>query len=243
MSTATVKRVLDNTAVRSVATALAALYMWLVYVTTRWEVEGQEFPEALWSRNEAFVLAVWHGRLLMVAPHWPHGKPIAALISKHRDGELIARTVAWHGFGAVRGSTHGGDGAAALHQLVRKLKQGTTMVFTPDGPRGPRMRAGDGIVAAARLSGATIIPFAFGATRRRLLESWDRFLIPLPFGRGIIVWGAPIRIARDATESEVTATRLCIEAAISEMTDRADYRTGHTPVPPEPTAASAEAAE
>lgn len=240
------KRLLDNAGVRGTATALAALYMWLVRATTRWEVEGGEIPKAYWDKGEAFVLAVWHGRLLMVAPHWPGDKPIKALISNHRDGELIARTVAWYGFGAVRGSSRRGDGAGALRQVVRELRQGTSVVFTPDGPRGPRMRAGDGVVSAARLSGAAVIPFAFGATRRRLLKSWDRFLLPLPFGRGVIVWGAPIHIARDAADTEAAAARERIEAAISDVTMRADRRTGHAPVPPEPpepALASAEAAE
>ena len=115
---------------------MTAFYMWALRVTTRWETLGGEAPRSLWDRHEPFVLAVWHGRLLMVAPLWPRQRPIAALISNHRDGELIARSVAWYGLGAVRGSSRGGDGARALRQTVHRLREGTSIVFTPDGPRG-----------------------------------------------------------------------------------------------------------
>ena len=224
------KRVLDNEAVRRTVTAIAALYMWVVRATTRWEVEGGDIPRDLWDRNEAFVLAVWHGRLLMLAPSWPRHRPLSALMSKHRDGELIARTVAWWGVGAVRGSSRGGDGAAALRQVVRCLKDGTSVAITPDGPRGPRMRASEGVVTAARLSGTAMVPFAFASSRHRVLSSWDRFVLPLPFGRGVLAWGAPIRIARDADGAAAAGALAEIEAALNHVTGLADRRCGHAPV-------------
>jgi len=234
------KRILDSEAVRGAATVLAALYIRIVWATTRWDYDGAEIPQAFWGRGEPFVLAVWHGRLLMVAPTWPRGQcPVLALISKHRDGELIARTISRLGFEAIRGSSSRGTGANALRQVVRALKEGTSIVFTPDGPRGPRMRASEGIVSTAKLSGAAVVPFAFGASRRRHLRSWDRFLLPLPFGRGALVWGAPIRVPRDAGEAESAAALTQIEAAITAVTGRADRRTGHLPVEPAPATATA----
>lgn len=235
------KRWLQKTAVLSAVTALAATYLWLIRVTTRWHTVGGEIPQSFRDRDEPFVLAVWHGRLLMVAPHWPREASVVALISKHRDGELIARTVAWYGMGAVRGSSHPGDGATALRSAIKALDNGNSLVFTPDGPRGPRMRAGPGIISAARLSGAKVVPFAFGMTRRRLLRSWDRFLLPLPWGRGALVWGPPIRIERSASEAEIDTARKQIEAALNRVTEHADALTGHKT--PEPSAVSVEAME
>lgn len=226
------KRILDLEAVRRTVTALAALYMWFVHVTTRWEVEGGDIPRGFWERDEAFVLAVWHGRLLMVAPPWPRHRPLSALMSKHRDGELIARAVAWYGVGAVRGSSRGGDGAAALRQVVRCLKDGNSVAFAPDGPRGPRMRARQGVVTAARLSGAAVVPFAFASRRRRVLSSWDKFVLPLPFGRGVLAWGAPIRVPREAGDAAAAGALTEIEGALNHVTGLADRRCGHAPVEP-----------
>lgn len=229
------KSLLENIIVRGIATSLSALYIFLVQVTTRWKIEGADIPQAFWERNESFLLAVWHGRLLMVAPNWPREKPISALISKHQDGELIARTVSWFGFNSVRGSSgRDGDGAIALRQVVNELKKGTYIVFTPDGPHGPHMRASDGVVTAARLSGAAVVPFATSSKRRKLLNSWDRFLIPLPFTRGAIVWGEPIKISRNASKSEVEDAKQNIERSISNVTERADLLLGHKPILADP---------
>ena len=96
------------------------------------------------------------------------------LISQHRDGQLIARTVRRFGIASIAGSTSHG-GSAALRAILRALKAGQCIGVTPDGPRGPRMRATGGAVDIARLSGVPILPAAFATSRRRVLGSWDRF--------------------------------------------------------------------
>jgi hypothetical protein len=118
--------------------------------------------------------------------------------------------------------------------MVKALKAGDCVGITPDGPRGPRMRASDGAVALARLSGVPIIPATFGAARGRVLQSWDRFLVAWPFGRGVIVWGDPIDVARDADAAALGAARLRVENALNAITAEADRLTGRVPVEPAP---------
>ena len=83
---------------------------------------------------------------------------------------------------------------AALREMVKLVRSGGYVGITPDGPRGPRMRASEGVVAAARLTGVPVVPLGISTTRRRLLNSWDRFLLPMPLSRGVFVWGDPIVI-------------------------------------------------
>ena len=153
------------------------------------------------------------------------------LISQHRDGQIIARTVGHFGIKTVAGSSSKG-GAQALRAMVKALKAGDCVGITPDGPRGPRMRATDGAVALARLSGAPIIPATFGAARGKVLPSWDRFLVAWPFGRGVIVWGDPIEVPRDADAAQLDASRLRVEGALNAITAEADRLTGRAPVEP-----------
>ena len=184
------KRLLASEPVRRVLAAAAAGYMRIVHATSRWEVRGGDIPARFWDSGDPFIMGLWHGRLLMLFYCWRRGMPVRTLISHHRDGELLAQTMQRFGIGALRGSSSV-DGAGALRDIVRTLKSGTSVCLAPDGPRGPRMRASAGVVAAARLSGVPVIPIAVGVTRRRLLASWDRFLLPLPFSRGVFVWGNP----------------------------------------------------
>ncbi len=206
--------------------------MFLVRTTTSWKIEGAEIPQEYWKNDKPFILAVWHGRLLMVAPHWPKEKLISALISSHRDGELITRTISWFKFGSVRGSSNDGEGIPALIKVVRNLKNGTSIVFTPDGPRGPRMRAGEGIISAAKLSGVPIIPFSVSSKKRKVMNSWDRFVFPFPFSHGSIVWGKPISIPRNASDDEIKSAILNVENTLTEVTQMSDKLTGHEPIAP-----------
>ena len=78
----------------------------------------------------------WHGRLLMMPHVWRAGVPMNMLISQHRDGRLIADTIAHFGLGSVAGSSSKG-GAAAVRQIVKAIRAGEYAGVTPDGPRGP----------------------------------------------------------------------------------------------------------
>ena len=101
------------------------------------------------------------------------------------------------------------------------------------------MRASEGIVTVARVSGTAILPCSFSCRHRIVLNSWDRFVIPLPFTRGVIIWGEPIAIARDAGPDEIEAVRLRIEGSLTAVTDAADAAMGVEGVAPEPAGAAA----
>lgn len=211
-------------------------YIRLVHASGPWEVVGAHIPAAFWESGRPFILCFWHGRLLMMPYCWRRGRPIHMLISSHPDGQLIARTVGHFGIETVAGSSTRG-GAQGMRSLIRLLKRGESVGITPDGPRGPRMRAGLGAVALARLSGAPLVPCSYSTTRRRLARSWDRFVVALPGGRGVIAWGEPIAVPSDADEPALEAARQRLEDALNAITAEADRRAGHVPVAP----ASAEA--
>ncbi len=157
---------------------------------------GRQHVEACLNRGERVVVAFWHGRLLMMPFGYP-GLSVTILISQHRDGEYITRIAECLGFRVVRGSATRG-GARAFKQLLQCLRVGGHVVITPDGPKGPGQVAKSGVIELARLSGMPILPVAFGAWPRRILKTWDRFLVPVPFGRGVYAWGEPIYVPADA---------------------------------------------
>jgi len=213
--------------------ALAAFYIRLVQASGRWRVEGAAAPEALWRQGQPFILAFWHGRLMMMPGCWPRAMPMHMLISRHPDGLFIARTIRHFGLGAIAGSTRRG-GSSALRELLRALKAGESIGITPDGPRGPRMRASSGAVDIARIAGVPIIPAAFATSRRRVLGSWDRFVVALPFARGVFVWGEPIAIAKNADAAAREATRRRLEEGLNAVTRAADRLVGQRAIEPAP---------
>jgi lysophospholipid acyltransferase (LPLAT)-like uncharacterized protein len=222
------KRILRSDALRALACRLLGLYIRLVWWSGRWTTENGAVPRRYWDSGETFILAFWHAHIMMMVFCWDPRRPMSMLISHHRDGKLIADTVAAFGIQAIAGSSSRG-GAGALRELVRRLKAGEYVGITPDGPRGPRMHAGEGVVALARMAGVPVIPCVFSCARRRQARSWDRFQIALPFSRGLIRWGEPIAVPRDA---DLEAKRIEVEQALIALTHDVETRLGHPPTPP-----------
>lgn len=202
------------------------LYIRFVYATNRWEVEGEEWPRRLCRERRGFIGAFWHGRLMMLPKAWPQLTPFHMLISSHRDGRIIADVVSYFDIHSITGSTRRG-GSAALRRMIKQIEAGDCVGITPDGPRGPAMVASIGIVNLARLAGAPIVPAACSTSRRTVWNSWDRFNIALPFGRGVFIWGEPIEIAPDLDAAGLEQARLLVERRMNELVREADRRVGH----------------
>ncbi|BCR05202.1 hypothetical protein DESUT3_22710 [Desulfuromonas versatilis] len=174
----------------SLAPPLAARIIRWLHRSMRIETIGEEHPRRLWDAGQAVILAFWHDQLLLMVKGY-RGPGARILISASKDGELIARTMRCFGQDAVRGSSSRG-GRKAFRELVELGRQPFDLVLTPDGPKGPRHQVKDGVVQLARLSGRPVIPMAFVCSRGHRFGSWDRFLLPYPFSRGVYAFGEPL---------------------------------------------------
>jgi len=230
------KRFSRSRAATAIACWLLARYIRLVELTTRWSLRGFDPMHERLARDEPFITAFWHGRMVLIPGLWRRvgkGRTAHMLVSLHRDGRLISRVIGHLGVRTIAGSTSRGGGAA-LRSLVRVVKAGHVVGITPDGPRGPRMHASTGVAGAASLSGVPVFAVSCAATRRRLFGSWDRFMLPLPFGRAVVVSKGPFEVPRDADAATLEAARKRIEAALNEATREADEACGLDPVEPAP---------
>jgi lysophospholipid acyltransferase (LPLAT)-like uncharacterized protein len=207
-------------------------YIHFVYWTGSWTRVNEDVPNKLHEAGEPFILALWHGRLAMMGLAWRYGDSVTVLASAHRDGRIVARVLEGFGFSVVQGSTNKG-GSNALRLLTKSLKNKGVVGITPDGPRGPRMRAAAGVVMLARLAKVPIIPMTFATSRRRVHSSWDRFVVPLPFARGVFMWGDAIPAPTSADKALMEETRLDLERALTALTAQADQLMGTESIPPE----------
>ncbi len=131
------------------------------------------------------LVAFWHGEILMnpfIYRAYMADMPAALMISEHFDGELIARTASFFGFGFIRGSSNRGA-IKALKESFRAVDRGITVAITPDGPRGPYHSVADGIVAIAQKKNLPVVVYRYRASRFWQMRSWDRFIVPKPFSR------------------------------------------------------------
>lgn len=217
---------------------LSALYVRFVGRTTRWKRIGIAEPAARFERGESLIVCFWHNRLMVAPLVHPARRRSAVMVSHHGNGRLIGHAVSHFGLASIAGSSAGGGEAAAL-EAGRHLERGETVVMAPDGPRGPRMRAAPGALRIAQLSSAPIYPLAVSTTRRRVLQHWDRFMLALPFGRGLFLAGDPIRVPPKAGETERERLRRMLETRLTELSAEADRLMGHAPIEPAPIGAEA----
>jgi lysophospholipid acyltransferase (LPLAT)-like uncharacterized protein len=206
-----IKRLISLQAFQWFLSALGAGYVLMVRWTSR--IERRPPPP-----GDPFIIALWHGRLAMMHLLRFGNRALVALISSHRDGQLISKCAWYYDIRTVTGSTTRG-GSGAVRQLVRMMREGHSLFITPDGPRGPRMRLNKGIIDIARISGMPILPAAIGMSRGKELDTWDRFVVPALFSRVIVRWGEPIHVSR---ESDAAAVAAQLESALTTLQLAAD---------------------
>lgn len=220
------RRLFRSAFVQTLAARLVAAYLALVFRTSRWTLLGVPHADAAVERGGIVVIGFWHERLPMMPMLWriargryPVLQPLTphVLVSRSRDGRFIGDVVGRFGLALVHASSSAGGGVGLL-ALARLIEGGMPVGITPDGPRGPRRVAAPGIAQLAALTGAPVLPAAAATTRRRLLPSWDRMMLPLPFGRGCVALGPLIEVPPDGAEAALPA----IAAALSAACDEAD---------------------
>lgn len=198
------------------ATAAAA-FLRSVRATTRVDRVGLE--QALPDDGGPVIYAFWHSQLAMMP--WVQLRHLTAVpISRSADGEITAMLFRKLGVEPVRGSTSRG-GAIAARALVAAARRGLDLGITPDGPRGPAEVVQPGATWIARASGRPLLPVAFACTHHRRLRSWDRMLVPLPFGRGVFVYGDLLWVPRSADEAALLQADVELARRLSEVTDQA----------------------
>lgn len=189
-------RPLRNPIIQTSMAWLLSEWMRFCYATIRWEHENEQLAEEVWAKGGGVLCAFWHARLALAPASWPmkRAQPIKGLVSLSPDGEFFTKAVARLGIPAVRGSSSNKDkakqskgGTQALRDGLKQLKVGGLAV-TPDGPRGPARQMAEGLPLMAKLSGAPVLFIGVSCKPAIRLNSWDRAILPLPFGKGAVVW-------------------------------------------------------
>jgi lysophospholipid acyltransferase (LPLAT)-like uncharacterized protein len=196
--------------------------------TLRFHLFGTEHLRAAarLSPTGTFVACFWHQSLVaMVGPH--EQLPVAALVSKSRDGEITARYLESMGLRPVRGSSSKG-GSSGARELMRALHDGWFAVLILDGPRGPYKEVKSGAIEIARRCGVPLIPMAARATRELSLKrSWDRFRVPLPLSHVAVVYGEAITYpAGEPDDATLLERRRGLARAMHDLEARASRLVG-----------------
>ncbi|MFO8238002.1 MAG: DUF374 domain-containing protein [Prochlorococcaceae cyanobacterium] len=208
------RNLLHNPLLAWLAGALLNAYAQLVLTTSCIRIRANpQAEELVLQRRAPVIYALWHCNVFFLPLLRLHARrPVAVLLSSHRDARIVGVAARMRGVELVEGSSTRG-GLGAYLQLLRRLRSGQSVCITPDGPRGPAKQVKAGVLHLARQSGCAVVPVGLALNRRRRLRSWDRCVLPLPFGRAVLALGRPLylssgQVARDGATARAEATAL-----------------------------------
>ncbi len=180
----------------------------------------REIPDGIREAGNNFILAFWHGRQFLLFHHH-RNSGLVVPASESRDGEIQAGILRRFGCEVVRGSSKR-KGDRALMGLVDGLRKGKNIALAVDGPRGPLYEVKRGVVYLAGKLGKPIVPLTMGARRFWILEKiWDKFVLPVPFTRGVILYGQPITV-QGTSEEELDRKCKEVGSALHAISREAD---------------------
>ena len=210
---------------------LAYWYVRLIAVTTKWEVRNIENFYGNLDKYDSVIFIAWHGRAPMIPYFWDKRSILKALVSPHRDGQILVGLLRRFGIGHIDGSSNERALSAAV-TLLKELRQGTTIAIIPDGPRGPSMTMGISPLYYAQKTGKPIIGVTYSIARSIVVErSWDRMLLPLPFHKGICAVTKPFFIPKNASKEDLEQHRRIIEDEMNRLTWQIDKELGMPYIP------------
>ena len=201
------------------------LFIDLLFLTIRIKSKGLEKVDAMIASKKN-IFALWHSRILPFS-HVYKGLGSAILVSASKDGEIIARILEKQGQKTIRGSSRKG-GMKALGKLADAMtadprRPGTVI---PDGPQGPRFQVQKGVILLAQKTGMPITPVTCGVKRSKVFNSWDQFMLPLPFTTCLLIYGDPLHVSAEANEAEIESARKELETRLRRITEEADGHFG-----------------
>jgi lysophospholipid acyltransferase (LPLAT)-like uncharacterized protein len=199
--------------------AITACMIYLfVGITSRIKKINEEILKRKKENHKNVIFAFWHGRqFLLILTH--RFRNILTMTSLSLDGSLQTAIVSKLGYRLVRGSAGKRGAVEGTLNMIGKIKEGYDAAFTVDGPTGPGFEIKPGILYVARKTNCPIIPVSCSAKRKKILNNWDKYLVPFPFNHGVIIYGEPITVGQ---EDDIESKSNQLKNELDRITSLAD---------------------
>lgn len=183
--------------------------------TVKIRIENRKAIENLLTNNQNFVVAFWHGSMV-IGWYLHRNMNCSALVSKSKDGDVLAHILDKWNYKVIRGSSHIG-GNEALVILLELIDNKYSLAITPDGPTGPIHKMKAGAVITSKKGNVPLILAGIGCNKKIVLKSWDKFEIPLPFSKIVVKYSDAISINQNLSYEETSEVILQCEDLLNKL--------------------------
>ncbi len=194
----------------------------IISITVRICTENEHILDTLKKDGQKFVYIFWHGRQFLLVRYFSN-RNIAIMSSTSRDGLLQATILKKFGYEIVYGSSTKSP-VRALIGAIQKMKLGYTLAFAVDGPTGPIYKPKPGAIYVAKKMNACIIPVTFSVKPAIIMKSWDKYMLPKPFAKAILLYGKPFYPSNKTDDETIQKECLILEKQLKQMTTDTDQK-------------------
>jgi hypothetical protein len=217
------KNILKSEIILKIFGFLIFLYLHIVYYTSKKSFTYSRKFEKKAYHSKSTLIAFWHNRLALIPFIAPINIKVNILHSGHRDGNIIRNIMHLFNFKTISGSSNK-DGAKAIRQILRTVKNNESVAIVPDGPRGPIYKINGAIAKIASKTKTSIIPLSYNCKRKKVFNSWDKFILPLPFNEISFFFGDPIDIKYNASENDIKNVESMLKKSLDKISDQAQIK-------------------
>ena len=225
------KGFLNNILLESAA-ILITILSFLIFATLRKKRVNHDKIKTIEQSNSNVIYAFWHGRLFPMGFMRYKKRKYKTIISNHQDGEIIAKVLKYLGVGAIRGSVNrmprngkkfkNRGGSRVIRNSIEAIKNGYSIVITPDGPKGPERKFKTNSLKIAQETNSYIIPVSYSCSSYFTIKSWDKFIIPKPFSKLVLVYGDVYHLPENIKNQDLENHALILEQNLNNITAEAD---------------------
>jgi lysophospholipid acyltransferase (LPLAT)-like uncharacterized protein len=176
--------------------------------------EGEKYLRGLSGR---FIITMWHGRIFYLFYHCRKLSDLYLLISPSQDGDILARLAQLMGYSVIRGSSFK-KAVPSARSLIKVLRREGRIAIIADGSRGPCCKVQSGLLQIAAITETPVVPLTFSAKHKLVFNSWDRFVLPLPFTRCTVNAGNPMHLTRQTVEHSQQEKQMELESGLNQLT-------------------------
>ena len=213
------KKILSNYLLLPLLHGIIYLWCWTIRVR-RINQEREDYVRQL---PDKYILTLWHGRIFYLFYYLRNRSDFHLLISPSEDGDLLARLARLMGYSVIRGSSYK-KAVSSARSLIKILRKNQRIIMIADGSRGPRCKAQPGSLLIGGITSAQVIPMTFGSNRNFVFNSWDRFVLPMPFSRCTVNFGDPLTIEKKESDENILAKQNQLETALNQLTEESDSK-------------------
>jgi len=191
------------------------LFIMVINKTLRLKIIGADKFYSLNNAGKNIVFVFWHQATFIPLYHYRNRKA-CLLTMKSVKGEVLARMCERLGYQVTRLATE--DDAKGFRQMLNLIKEGYDSNLAVDGPDGPIFKMKPGAIFLAKKLGNPILPVVAAARPAwTLFWRWDKYFVPWPFAKALILFGDPI----DPTTGSIEELRERCEKALRDLNHRA----------------------